>query len=74
MAARSFWRVRVSPWSRSECSFSWLMVIEEKGHDKHLYVCCSPEGDKQTALLSFHGHREQQGVLTVLLSVWSVPL
>lgn len=44
VAARSLGRVRASPWSLRECSFSWLMVIEEKGHDKHLYVCCSPGG------------------------------
>lgn len=42
VAARSLGRVSASPWSLSECSFSWLMVMEEKGHDKHLYVCCSP--------------------------------
>ena len=42
LAARSLGRVRVSPWSRRECSFSWLMVMDEKGQDRHLYVC-SPE-------------------------------
>lgn len=37
--ALSLGSVSVSPCSCSECSFRWMMVMVENGHETHLYVC-----------------------------------
>lgn len=50
--------VRVSPCSCSEWSFSWLIVIVEKGHEIHLYVF-SPEANKQTRIKNYHSDKWQ---------------